>query len=233
MEPFKNIKDVPLQQRNRARKRLALLNATIELLEEKKLADISVEEICDKAEVSRGTFFRYFPRKTDILYLYVRIWNLEAAWKAKNMAKGETGIAVIEALFEYTALGIHEKPRLFFEVLTRRAIEPLEFVKLTHSREYQISQPERLLWFSGMEGIDSVSEGEGTFQKVMRGSLHEASVNDEIPKDVDIEEVIISLASLFYGLPLMLADRINEVDLIKAYKRQLDILWTGLRNTQW
>lgn len=229
MEPVKNIKDVPLQQRNQVRKRMALLDATIDLLEKKKLADISVEEICDKAEVSRGTFFRYFPRKADILFFYVRIWNLEATWHARKTAKGNSGLAVIEALFEYAAQCIHDKPRLFFEILTLRAIEPLEFVKLTHSPENQISQPERLLWFSGMEGIDSIPEG--TFQKIMRDSLHDAVANDKIPKDVDIEEAVLTLASLFYGLPLMLAERINEVDLYGAYKKQLDIFWTGLRHT--
>ena len=78
---MKSIKDIPLQQRKQARTRLALLDATIELMREKSLANITVEEICREVEVSKGTFFRYFPRKVDLIFYYIRLRNIEVIWQ--------------------------------------------------------------------------------------------------------------------------------------------------------
>ncbi len=45
----------------------ALRKALKELLQEKSLEQISIQELCDKAMVSRGTFYNYFYDKYDLL----------------------------------------------------------------------------------------------------------------------------------------------------------------------
>ncbi len=42
-----------------------LLNAMLELLKEKSLEDITVNELCDRAIVGRGTFYKHFADKYD------------------------------------------------------------------------------------------------------------------------------------------------------------------------
>ncbi len=42
-----------------------LLNAMLELLREKSLEDITVNELCDRAIVGRGTFYKHFADKYD------------------------------------------------------------------------------------------------------------------------------------------------------------------------
>ncbi len=42
-----------------------LLNAMLELLKEKSLEDITVNELCDRAIVGRGTFYKHFSDKYD------------------------------------------------------------------------------------------------------------------------------------------------------------------------
>ena len=46
--------------------------AMIELLKENAFSDISVSEICEKAQVSRNSFYRNFADREDILYKHIR-----------------------------------------------------------------------------------------------------------------------------------------------------------------
>ena len=231
MKAIKTIKDIPLQQRKQARTRLALLDAAIEMMRKKTLADITVEEICQKAEVSRGTFFRYFPRKTDLLYYHVRLWSIESVWHARQLAGEKSGLAIIEAYFEWSVNIITKHPRLFSEIIALRAYEPLEIAKRMQNDNLKITQAERFLRFPGMKGIDSILDG--TFYIIFQESIEEAIAKREIPENVDMKEVILSLASIFYGVPFMLADQTTPIDLTAAFKRQLHILWAGLRHAEW
>lgn len=53
-------------QRIRLSKTL-LKNALVQLLQEKPLSKISVLEICEKAEINRTTFYKYYGSQTDLL----------------------------------------------------------------------------------------------------------------------------------------------------------------------
>ncbi|MBQ9085109.1 MAG: TetR/AcrR family transcriptional regulator [Clostridia bacterium] len=53
--------------------RRALVLAFLDLLEEKAYEDISINELCTKANVRRATFYKHYKDKTDFLYAVVRI----------------------------------------------------------------------------------------------------------------------------------------------------------------
>ena len=220
------IGDIPLRERKQARTRLALLDATIERMRENSLSDITVEELCQKVEVSKGTFFRYFPHKTDLILYYIRLWSIEVTWHATRAAGGSPGLAMIEEVFGWTAAVFEDHPRLFAELVALRAFEPQKFTRLAQNDQIMVSQAERLLRFPDLDGIESISEG--TFQRIFRHNLRAAIANTELPDSIDIDDVILSLASIFYGVPLMLADRVPR-NLAAAYSHQLRLLWTGLR----
>lgn len=218
--------DIPLRQRKQARNRLALLDATIERMREKPLADITVEEVCQEVEVSKGTFFRYFPRKTDLILYYIRLWSIEFMWHATRDAGTSPGLAMIEELFDWTAVVFEDHPRLFAELIAFRAFEPQEFTRLARDDKIMVSQAERLLRFPDLDGIESMPEG--TFHSIFRYNLQAAVANAELPESTDIDDVILSLACIFYGVPLMLADHVPK-NLAAVYSHQLRLLWTGLR----
>jgi AcrR family transcriptional regulator len=55
----------------RARKKLAtrdaLRDAAVELMADRSFASVTVEEICERADVAPSTFFRHFPTKEDVV----------------------------------------------------------------------------------------------------------------------------------------------------------------------
>ncbi|MBW1816553.1 MAG: TetR/AcrR family transcriptional regulator [Deltaproteobacteria bacterium] len=223
-----NIKNIPLRERKRARNRLALLDTTIGRMRQKALTDITVEELCEEVEVSKGTFFRYFPRKSDLIFYYIRLWSIEFTWRATRDAVDSPGLAVIETLFDRAAAIFDDHPRLFAELIAFRAFEPQEFTKLIQNGRTMVSQAERLMRFPNFDGIESIPEG--TFHSIFSVNLQDAIANNELPNTTDIEAVILSLACIFYGVPLMLADRVPK-NLAAAYSLQLHLLWRGLRTS--
>ncbi|WP_032761476.1 helix-turn-helix domain-containing protein, partial [Streptomyces alboviridis] len=58
---------VSRRERNKRRVRERLYSAAIELIVEKGYDHTSIEEIAERADVARGTFFNYFQRKEDII----------------------------------------------------------------------------------------------------------------------------------------------------------------------
>ena len=61
-------------QEKQAQKRKEIIEKIIPLLEEKPFDELSVEEICKAADISVGSFYHYFGKKSDILVgLFSRI----------------------------------------------------------------------------------------------------------------------------------------------------------------
>ena len=57
-----------LRERNRARTRAEIAQASLELFEANGFDDTTVEQIAAAAQISSATFFRYYPSKEDVLF---------------------------------------------------------------------------------------------------------------------------------------------------------------------
>lgn len=220
-----NLKKFSLRERKKAQTRLSILDAVIELLYAKPLANITIEEICDGIQISKGTFFQYFPQKTDVLVLYGLLWNLEAMWLATKSPKVSPGLNAIDYVFEELGKKVEDHPRLWMEIIAVRAHQPQKFAQMGNRETDQVSTVERLMRFPKLKGIESIPEG--NFRKFFLLNLQAAIEKGELPEKTDVETAYMSLACIFYGVPLMSFDK-QTMNCGDAYKNQLCLLWRGL-----
>ena len=224
MTKFSNL---PLRERKQSKTRLAIFDAAKKLLSEKCLAKIKVEEICEQVDISRGTFFSYFTRKVDIIIYAIRLWSIDIGWQVSQTPKKDLGLPFINVLFNSMAQGMKQDPIFWTELMVLKVSEPETIHRLNQNEISMVTKADRLLRFPDKPGIEEIPEG--TIVTYFRQNLNIAIEKKELPQDTNVEATLISLTSVLYGVPMMLAGYTNFETLPKEYNRQLNILWTGLR----
>lgn len=219
------LKSIPLRERKKARTRLAILEAVIRQLREKPLGEIPVEDIVEEAGVSRGTFFQYFPQKSDLLVFFGLLWNLETLWRVTAAPNALPGAGAIDAMFMKLGEQVEDHPRLWAEVIAVRAYQPEKFSSMGEMDHFQVTPAERLMHFPELPGIEKVPEG--NFRTFFRMNLVAAMDGGELPENTNLQAAITGLACIFYGVPLMSFDK-TPMQCRGVYRQQLDLFWKGL-----
>ena len=103
-----------------------IVQATVELLKQQELSDISIRQITEKAEVSRNSFYRNYKDKEDILFSYVR--NLLTAWREEyDKSNQDSNAALYGSLFahfkKYSDFYILLKKRGLFHLLLKALLQ--------------------------------------------------------------------------------------------------------------
>lgn len=81
--------DVSRRERKKEETKERILEAAFALFRKRGVEATTVEEICEKADVAKGTFFNYFPRKEAVFGYLSETWVAEAERKvAEILAKG-------------------------------------------------------------------------------------------------------------------------------------------------
>jgi len=84
-----------------------IYQAAIELLKEKSYRDLSIRDICKKAEVGIGTFYHYFNNKHELLndYMSMESEHIEKAYLAlKDLSNYEKMLYVLELQIDFLIL---------------------------------------------------------------------------------------------------------------------------------
>jgi AcrR family transcriptional regulator len=214
---------LPLREKKFARVRLAILSAVLRLTKERSLADISVREICELAQVATATFFNYFPSKEDVLVYYMRLWSIPVTLQCRAVAAQGTVLDAVVTVFDYAAREMEQDPRLMFEIIAY----------IAHAKEPpqppSLSRAERLLAFPGLPGVEDVEPQ--SIDELFTALLQQAVRAGELSSSVSIEAVVLLLKTIFYGVPL--ATRLEGVHTIRrAYHEVLDVLLASLRKEE-
>jgi AcrR family transcriptional regulator len=217
-------KQFSLRERKFAKTKLALLQAAVARMRDKRLDEIPVKELCDEAEVSEATFFNYFPKKNDLLHYLIRVWTIEVAWQARAAVGECAGLEFIERVFEYTGRKLADHPRLMLEIISHMALDPHP-TACTASRP-ELTLVERLQAFPECEGVECMPEL--TLPDMFRRPLERAVECGELPRTTEIDEALLALLGIFFGLPLLLGNR-EPARIRPGYQKQLKVLWAGLR----
>lgn len=207
-----------LRERKFARTRLKLARALVQRLEKMPLEEVAVRDLCDDVEVSEATFFNYFPRKVDLLDYHTQLWMLELNWRCQHaQAKGLAAIAVS---FDFMASAFQNQAGVMSEIIARQALmrekpEPVD-----------VGLAERLIAFPDFDGIETLPVG--GVDKAWLPALEQAIRSGELPANTHIPTVMVGLASIFYGLPLVLRQG-NPAAISSMYHQQLAVFWAGVR----
>ncbi len=207
-----------LRERKFAKTRLKLTQALARRLERTSLEEVVVRDLCDDAEVSEATFFNYFPRKLDLLDYYTQLWMLELGWRCQ--ASEEQGVAAIGVSFDFMAASFQTQSGVMSEMIARQALQrdKPQFIEIGLA-ERQIAYPE-------YDGIETLPVG--GVDKVWLPSLEQAVRSGELPANTHIPTVMVGLASIFYGVPLVLRQG-NLAAISSVYTQQLAVFWVGIR----
>src|SRR6185436_5244058 len=80
------------RERKKEETRERIFKAACKLFRNKGFEATTIDEIAEKADVAKGTFFNYFPRKEAVLGFLSEMWIEEAEEKASSIL-GTTGPA--------------------------------------------------------------------------------------------------------------------------------------------
>jgi len=113
--------DASLDRRS-ARTRHALRGALIQLIAERGWDDVAVQDVCERADVGRSTFYSHFPNKDALLLgslddLRVELVRRAAAPGGSDAAAAEPGFRFALGLIEHA----HEQRKVFRGMIGRRS----------------------------------------------------------------------------------------------------------------
>lgn len=213
--------DLPLRERKRARIRLGLVRALVTRLAERSIHEIPVSELAAAVDTSEATFFNHFPSKQHLLIYFLQVWSLDVGVQVqRSRAAGASALGAIEALFDQTAAETEQHPNVMLEILALQARMPTDL---------QLSPVERgvrLLHLPGIEGVLQLPD-EG-FTAVVPPLLAEAMASGELPRALPVEQLLVSVGSVFFGVPLLLGRRAPQA-IRESYRVQLQLIWAGIR----
>ena len=204
-----------LRDKKKARIKLKILEITLELLKNKDFNEVFVEEICEQAEISKVTFYKYFPQKEDILVYFMRVWCFQRSIELKYSPK--IGLAAIYNLFE--------KATSFPD--SQVMISLISFiVKLKKKPDLlEIDTVEKMLLYPEENNIAELSVI--SLEEMFLKHLKEAVKNGELTAITDFHPIIIVLGSIFYGMPVI--NHIHqESDLRSNYLIHLGLIFQAL-----
>ncbi len=212
----------PLRERKATRTKLDLLQAMLELTDERELNDISVKELCEKATISEGTFFNYFKKKTDLILYFIKIWSYQVYYLANHVSELNSGLKKIEYIFQATVTGkTIGNNRIMYEIISLQSTTgELAELKLT-----DVTELELMMQFPNLKGIETIKLEQ--FIDLFVSNLIEAIHTGELPPHTDLKIVIPMLGTVFFGVPLIF--RNNQELIFRYYDIALNAIWTAAR----
>lgn len=207
-----------LRERKFARTRLKLARALVARLEASALDEIVVRDLCDDVEISEATFFNYFPRKVDLLDYYTQLWMLDLNWRCRHSDVG--GVKAIQRSFDLMAAAFQNQAGVMSEIIARQALQR------DKPQLVEIGLAERMIAYPDYEGIETLPVG--GVDKAWLPALEQAMRTGELPGNTHVPTVMVGLASIFYGVPLVLRQG-NVSTISSMYAQQLTVFWAGVR----
>ena len=129
-----SVVELSRRERKKDETRTRIFKAAVQLFHEKGFEATTIDEITERADVAKGTFFNYFPRKESVLGYLSETQLAEAEeFAAELLATAEPARGKLIALLQRIASVYEEEPELSRYVLResmRRAYTPSDSVHI-------------------------------------------------------------------------------------------------------
>ncbi|WP_079914077.1 TetR/AcrR family transcriptional regulator [Paenibacillus sp. 32352] len=203
---------IPLRELKKARAKLALYEACLELIGEKSFREVYLEDICRKAEISKVTFFKFFPQKEDVLVYYMRVWltdrMIELAEKPKR------GFAALRHIFADVAERSKKWPGLMLSLISF-----LSEMKM-HPCMPELSEAEIYLLFPEHREI---GRQDPNLFELFRQFVEEAHADGELREGITPGMAVQMAFTIFYGA-FLTAHLYRSNDVMGVYEAHLKLL---------
>ena len=206
-----------LREKKFAKTKVAIINELVRRLETIHFEDISISEICEEIEVSEGTFYNYFPHKTDVIIYFQVLSLIYLRWYVNEYSREKDVFSDLKLFFE-GATKKFKNQNLIYELIAVFWRENRE------SKPPIVSALEIKYAFPKCVGIEEMipQKTEDYFKQL----IVQAIKNGELPKKTNVYDMVVSLLTIFYGTVLALQKK--EFKLLKEqYNKQLMRLWAG------
>ncbi len=178
----------PLREIKKARTRIKLYDTGLFLMKSRKFADIMVDEICREAETSKVTFFKCFPQKEALLVYFMRVWLTQRTLEIDK--EGKRGFAAVRHLLSSVAQWSEDVPGVMPSLIAFLAHNDM------HPCMPEMSEAEIHLLFPGSE--QAASEAPDLYA-LFRRSMTEAEADGKLAADLEIDDAVKLLWTVFYG----------------------------------
>ena len=212
-------KDFTLREKKYAKTKIALTREFMNRMKTTRFSEISIKDVCEKVDVSEGTFYNYFPRKADVIKYYFVLTFLKIVWTIECRKDRMSYRGKIEHVFDAIS-DESQEPFLFYEIISVKTSEGLD-----HHKKLDLTDAEKVLGFPDCPGIEKIQAT--TMENYFAEILKSARKSGRLPAGFSVDDIVRSLMAMIIGVPFAI-DIKDFKKLKQVYKTQLALLWSGL-----
>lgn len=210
MTMYQSLEHFSLRKINFVKTRTTILKAVLNLLKEKDFSSITIDEICQRAQISRGTFFNYFSTKEHVFHYYLRIFTIKIALRIKNWKKGKSFKDKINEIYKW----FNE------ETQYSKFINNFFNFLITVGEEYnemKLTDAEFVYFYNGIDDEEYSYYNSLTFSKIFSDICEEAKKEGNILLDLSSDKLASILMGALVGSYLVeyLNPDINYLDILQ------------------
>lgn len=204
---------ISLREKKKAKTKLALLQASLDLGGERSFRQVLVEDICQEADVSKVTFFKFFPQKEDLLIYFMSVWQAQCYLELLDC--GKRGWEAVRHIYGKVTEDAEKHPGIMLSLISFLAEQKM------HPWVPELSEAELWLLFPERDSVEGVAEV--TLDRIFGRCVKEIREDGQLVAHVTDEEAVVLLFSIFYGAYLS-AHLFRSKDYMAYYEMHLKLL---------
>lgn len=207
-----------LRKEKAARLKVQILDNTLKLIGKRPFEDLYVDDLCAKVKISKVTFFKYFPRKEDLLLYFFRIWCLDRAVELRN--KPKEGLQGVYYLSDKLSEACELYPGLMLSLLGYLADSK------RNPKPFPVKAEEKIILYPALDHVQTLEIH--SLEQMLEKFTLEAIFKKEITRSSTTREITHLLLTVLLGS--IVTSHINQISPVKFYfRKNIELLLKGVQ----